>query len=131
MEDDLLFSKLDQEGVVSTRKGDHHFPWTKALQRRMERAEEIEAVIAARQGGTKTATFLLRPGEGREFLGKAVFQRAQVTQQVLCSRREQIPSLLDRSCTNGIQWSISQPPAANCVGRKMKRSPILLSTARN
>ena len=38
----------------------------------MERAEEIEDVIAARRGGPKTANFLLRQGEGREFLGKAL-----------------------------------------------------------
>ena len=46
---------------------------TKALQRRMERAEEIEDVIAARRGGTRTApNFQLRQGEGRVFLGKAL-----------------------------------------------------------
>ena len=38
----------------------------------MERAEEILAVIAARQGGISATEFLLRPREGREFLGKAL-----------------------------------------------------------
>ena len=38
----------------------------------MERTDEIGTVTTARQGGTKTAYFLLRPGEGREFLGKAL-----------------------------------------------------------
>ena len=28
MEDALLFTKLDQKGVVSTRKGEHLLPWT-------------------------------------------------------------------------------------------------------
>ena len=70
--DDLLFTKLDQEGIASTLKVDHLLPCTKALQRRIERAEEIEAVITARQGGTRTVNFLLRPGASREFLGKAL-----------------------------------------------------------
>ena len=55
LEADLLFTKLDQEGVASTRKGDHRIPWTKALQHRIERAKEIEAVISACQGTTRTA----------------------------------------------------------------------------
>ena len=40
----------------------------------MEKTDELGAVTTARQGGTKTANFLLRPGlgEGREFLGKAL-----------------------------------------------------------
>ena len=72
MEDDLLFTKLDQNAVASAQKGDHLLPWTKALQRRMDRTDEIGAVTTARQGGTKTANFLLWPGEGWEFLGKAL-----------------------------------------------------------
>ena len=74
MDEYLLFTKLDQKGTASTHKADHLLPWSRALQRRMERAEEIEDVIAARRGrgGTKTANFLLRHGEGREFLGKAL-----------------------------------------------------------
>ena len=72
MEDALLFTKLDQEGVASTRKGEHLLPWTKALKRRMERTDELGAVTTDQQGGTKTAKFLLRPGEGREILGKAL-----------------------------------------------------------
>ena len=47
-------------------------PWTKALQRRMERTDELGAVTNAQQGGTKTASFLLRRGESREILGKAL-----------------------------------------------------------
>ena len=72
MEADLLFTKLDQKGTESTYKADYRLPWTRALQRRMIRAEEIEDVNTARQGGTRTANFLLRYGEGREFLGKAL-----------------------------------------------------------
>ena len=51
MEDDLLFTNFDQKGVASTRKGDHLLPWTKALQRRMERTDELGAATTARQGG--------------------------------------------------------------------------------
>ena len=36
----------------------------------MERSLDIVAVIAARQGGTKTANFLLRPREVREFFSE-------------------------------------------------------------
>ena len=72
MEGDLLFTKLNQKGVASTHRGDHLLPWTRALQRRMGRTDELGAITTARQGGTKTANFLLRPGEGREFLGKAL-----------------------------------------------------------
>ena len=66
MEEALLFTKLDQKGVASARKRDHLLP------RRMERTDELGAVTTDRQGGTKSANFLLRPGEGREFLGKAL-----------------------------------------------------------
>ena len=40
----------------------------------MERTDEIEAGIASRHGSTSswTANFMLRPGEVREFLGKAL-----------------------------------------------------------
>ena len=72
IDEDLFFTKLDQKGTASTHRADHLLPWTRALQRRLERAEEIDDVIAARRGGTKTANFLLRQGEGREFLGKAI-----------------------------------------------------------
>ena len=70
MDEDLLFTKLDQRGVASTHKAGHLLPWTRALQRRMERTDEVEAVIAARHGETRTANFLLKQGEGREFLGR-------------------------------------------------------------
>ena len=33
MDEYLLFTKLDQKGVVSTRKADHLLPWTRAFQR--------------------------------------------------------------------------------------------------
>ena len=72
MEEALLFTKLDQKGMAITLKGEHLLLWTKALQRRMKRTDELGAVTNAQQGGTKTANFLLRPGEGREFLGKAL-----------------------------------------------------------
>ena len=74
MEEALLFTKLDQKGIAITLKGEHLLPWTKALQRRMDRTDELGAVTNAKQGGTKTANFLLRQGEGhgREFLGKAL-----------------------------------------------------------
>ena len=38
----------------------------------METTDELGAVTTARHGGTKTANFLLRSGEGSEFLGKAL-----------------------------------------------------------
>ena len=44
MEEGSLFTKLDQKGVASTRKGEQLLPWTKALQRCMERPDELEAV---------------------------------------------------------------------------------------
>jgi hypothetical protein len=72
MEEALLFTKLDQEGIAITLNGEHLIPWTKALQRRMDRTDELGALTTARQGGTKTANFLLRPGEGRECMGKAL-----------------------------------------------------------
>ena len=72
MEEALLFTKLDQKGIAITLKGEHLLPWTKALQRRMDRTDELGAVTNAKQGGTKTANVLLRPGGGREFLGKAL-----------------------------------------------------------
>ena len=52
MDENLLFTKLDQKGTASTLKADHLLPWTRTLQRWMERAEEIEDVFAARRGGT-------------------------------------------------------------------------------
>ena len=50
MDEDILVTKLDQKGTASTHNADHLLPWTRALQRRMKRAEEVEEVIAARRG---------------------------------------------------------------------------------
>ena len=72
MEEALLFTKLDQKGMLIALKGEHLLPWTKALQRRMDRTDELGAVTNAQHGGTKTVNVLLWPGEGREVLGKAL-----------------------------------------------------------
>ena len=64
MEEALLFTKLDPKGIAITLEGEHLLPWTKALQRRMDRTEELGAVTNAKQGGTKTAKFFA-PAGGR------------------------------------------------------------------
>ena len=47
MEEALLFTKLDQKGLAITLRGEHLLPWTKALQRRMERTDELGEVTTA------------------------------------------------------------------------------------
>ena len=68
----LVFNKLNKDAKPLLSKADTNLPWTKALQRRMEREEGKLIADTVRQSGIKTADFMLRPGEGRDFIGKAL-----------------------------------------------------------
>ena len=102
MEEALLFTKLDQKGIAITLKEEHLLPWTKALQRRMDRTDELGAVTNAKQGGTKTPNFCSGRGTVGTFWAK-LYRPAPGTRRVSCLKQFQILSQPNtgRSCIDG------------------------------
>ena len=94
MEEALLFTKLDQKGMAITLKGVHLLPWTKALQRRKDRTDELGAVTNAKQGGTKTANFCSDRVKVGCFWAK-LYRPAPDMRLVSCLKQFQIPSQPD------------------------------------
>ena len=66
------FTKLDSKGNMSEKREDRDIPWSKSLQRRLVLTEAQSIINNLRQNSNKTADFMLRSGEGREFLGSAL-----------------------------------------------------------
>ena len=94
----------------------------------MERTNELGTVTTARQSGTKTANFLLRPGEGREFLGKALSGHAASLM---------LKKILNTLPTKQILhiWFTTEHTKATCelCGKENETidRPFWISTARN
>ena len=72
LDQDLHSTKLTAAGCCSDNPAEVNMRWSKALQRRLAANEAWMVVRKFIDKGNRTSQFMLRPGEGRWCLGKAL-----------------------------------------------------------